>query len=125
MYDKPLVLSILKHIDEALGKLDSRTSQLQTSNDFTDTAAGMEKLDGVCMLFIAIGEALKNVDEITQGRLLLQYPEIDWKGVIGFRDIIITTYHYFDVDAEQVFWICKNELPPLSLTIQNMIKDLT
>ena len=125
MYDKPLVLSILKHIDEALGKLDSRTSQLRTSNDFTDTAAGMEKLDGVCMLFIAIGEALKNVDKITQGRLLLQYPEIDWKGVIGFRDIIITTYHYFDVDAEQVFWICKNELPLLSLIIQKMIKHLT
>ncbi len=56
------------------------------------------------MLFMAIGEALKNIDKITGGALLSQYPEIDWKGAIGFRDII--AHHYFDIDAEQVFWIC-------------------
>jgi len=53
------------------------------------------------MLFIAIGESLKNIDKITQGRLLSDYPEIDWVGVKGFRDII--AHHYFDIDAEQVF----------------------
>ena len=122
MFDKSLVLSILNQIDEALGKLHSRTSHLRSVNDFTDTPAGMEKLDGVCMLFIAVGEALKNVDKITEGRLLSQYPEIDWKGAIGFRDII--AHHYFDIDADQVFWICQNELKPLSAGVQKMIRDL-
>ena len=82
----------------------------------------MEKLDSICMLFIAIGEALKNIDKITGGSLLSQYPETDWKGAIGFRDII--AHHYFDIDAEQVFWICTHELEPLSATIKRMIKDL-
>ena len=32
---------------------------------FTNSADGMEKLDAVCMLLIAIGESLKNIDKIT------------------------------------------------------------
>ena len=51
MFDKPLVLSILNQINEALGKLHSRTSHLRSVNDFTDTPAGMEKLDGVYIRF--------------------------------------------------------------------------
>lgn len=88
MFDKVLVLSILKQIDDALEKIATRAAPVRSANDFTDSPAGMEKLDSICMLFIAIGEALKNVDRITGGTLLSQYPEIDWKGVIGFRDII-------------------------------------
>jgi len=87
-----------------------------------DHRPGMEKLDSICMLFIAIGEALKNLDKITGGALLSQHSEIDWTGAIGFRDII--AHHYFDIDAEQVFWICAHELGPLSGAIKSMIKEL-
>ncbi len=74
------------------------------------------------MLFMAVGDALKNIDKITSGDLLSQYPEIDWKGVIGFRDII--AYHYFDIDAEQVFYICEHELSPLSITLKKVVRTL-
>ncbi len=30
------------------------------------------------MMLIAIGESLKNIDKITSGSLLTQYPQIDW-----------------------------------------------
>jgi uncharacterized protein with HEPN domain len=122
MFDKNLVLSILMQIDEALEKIASRAERIQSADDFTRTPAGLEKLDSICMLFIAIGEALKNVDNITGGTLLSQYPEIDWKGAIGFRDII--AHHYFDIDAEQVFWICSYEVGPLLATIKKMIEEL-
>jgi uncharacterized protein with HEPN domain len=123
MFDKSLVLSLLKQIDDALGKIKRRILHIDSANNFTDSPAGMEKLDGICMLFIAIGEALKHIDKMTEGHLLSQYPEIDWKGAIGFRDII--AHHYFDIDADQVFWICRQELEPLSSTVQKMIKELT
>ncbi|MBI5778622.1 MAG: DUF86 domain-containing protein [Planctomycetes bacterium] len=122
MFDKNLVLSILTQIDEALGKIASRAEWIRSPDDFTSSPAGMEKLDSICMLFMAIGEALKNIDNITGGTLLSQYPEIDWKGAIGFRDII--AHHYFDIDAEQVFWICRHELAPISTAIKKMIADL-
>ena len=123
MFDKALVLSILRQIDEALEKIKSRTVEVRSVEDLTDSPAGMERLDGLCMLFIAIGEALKNVDKITNGSLLSQYPEIDWKGAIGFRDII--AHHYFDIDAEQVFWICTHSVAPLSSVIKRMIEELS
>jgi len=87
----------------------------------SDSPAGMEKLDSICMLFMAIGEALKKVDKITGGRLLIRYPNVDWKGTMGFRDII--AHHYFDIDAEQVFWICEHHLEPLSSILKGMIKE--
>ncbi len=83
----------------------------------------MEKLDSVCMLFIAIGESLKKIDKITDRKLLKKYDEVDWKGIMGFRDII--AHHYFDIDAEQVHWVCKNNLDMLSQVIQEIIKEMS
>jgi uncharacterized protein with HEPN domain len=123
MFDKSLVLSILKQVNDALNTIKIRTRLIKSVDDFTGSQGGMEKLDSVCMLFMAIGEALKNIDKITCGTLLSQYPEIDWKGAIGFRDII--AHHYFDIDAEQVFWVCENELKPLSDTLEKMIEILS
>jgi hypothetical protein len=85
MFDKDLVLSVLSQIDDALETIASRAARIQSPDDFTGSPSGMEKLDSICLLFMAIGEALKNVDRITGGALLSQYPEIDWKGAMGFR----------------------------------------
>ena len=123
MYDRALVVGILGQIDAALGKIQSRSRQVSSAEELIATPAGQERLDGLCMLFIAIGESLKNVDKITSGELLSAYPEIDWKGAMGFRDII--AHQYFDIDAEQVYWICTHEVASLSVTIKKMIHKLS
>ena len=73
--------------------------------------AGMERLESTCMLLIAIGESIKGIDKITSKELLPQYPGVDWKGAMGIRDII--AHHYFELDAEVVFNVVKNEFPNL------------
>ena len=75
------------------------------------------------MVIIAIGESLKNIDKITKKKLLSQYPEIDWKGAKGMRDII--SHHYFDVDAEEIFWVCENNMKPLAKTLEKIISELS
>jgi uncharacterized protein with HEPN domain len=122
MYDRDLIVAILSQIEDALEKIKLRTVNITAADDFTESPEGMEKLDGICMLFMAIGESLKNVDKMTAGELFGRHPEIDWKGAIGFRDII--AHHYFDIDAEQVFWICSQHVTPLSETIRIMIGEL-
>jgi len=122
MYDRDLVHAILGQIAEAIDKIVSRTKNVKNASFYTDSSEGIEKLDGICMLFIAIGESLKNLDKITGGTLLATHPEIDWAGAKGFRDII--AHHYFDVDAEQVFWICTHQLPSLSEAVRKMILEL-
>jgi uncharacterized protein with HEPN domain len=122
MFDKNLVLSILVQIEDALQLIQSRAGRIRSAEDFTNSAPGMEALDSICMRFMVIGEALRNIDKITGGSFLSNYPEVDWKGVIGFRNII--AHQYFDIDAEQVFWICAHDLKPLSETVQKIIKEL-
>ena len=74
------------------------------------------------MLLIAIGESIKGVDKLSDRKLLPRYPEIDWKGAMGIRDII--AHHYFGLDAEIVFNVVKQNLPSLHTAIRKMIHDL-
>jgi len=74
------------------------------------------------MLLIAIGESIKGIDKITEKKLLPQYPEVDWRGAMGIRDII--AHHYFELDAEVVFNVVKNEFPGLLCTVKRMIADI-
>jgi len=122
MFDKALVRSMHVEISHAIDKIAYRTAKIKSADYFTGTPEGMERLDGIAMLFLAIGESLKNIDKITGGTLLQKYPDIDWAGVKGFRDII--AHHYFDIDAEQVFWICKHNVIPLSATVKKMVEEL-
>ena len=123
MFDKELVVSTLTQISEAIDKIKSRTDNIKSSSDFTDSAWGMEKLDSICMLFIVIGESLKNIDKITDGNLLRKYSGVNWSGVKKFRDIV--AHHYFDIDAEQIFWIITNELENIHDAIKKIIQDLS
>jgi len=74
------------------------------------------------MQLINTGEALKEIDKLTGGSLLLNYPAIDWKKAKGLRDII--THHYFDIDAETVFVVCKERIPEMKKVIQQIVNDL-
>ncbi len=53
---------------------------------------------------------------------MVKYSDIDWKGAKGMRDII--TQHYFDIDAEEIFWVCEYQMKPLLDTVGVMINDL-
>ncbi len=122
MYDKPLILEVLDRIYSATQTILERFRPVKSVSDFTGSAAGMEKLDSICMQLIAIGEALKNLDKITNGALLVQYPQIDWKKAKGMRDII--SHHYFDVDAEVIYHVCRNYIDDMGQAVKAMIKDL-
>jgi len=64
---------------------------------------------------------LKQVDKITGKELLKNYPSIEWKKVMGMRDII--THHYFDIDAETVFTVCDDHIPELEKVISVIRND--
>ena len=122
MYDPDLAFSILEQIHNAAQTILERFDPVKTVNDFTDTPAGLEKLDAICMQLIAIGESLKNLDKITGGDLLRLYPQVDWKKAMGLRDII--THHYFDINAEAIFNVCQTKIPLLNRVILQIITDI-
>ena len=79
MPDKALTLEVLGQIENAAQKVVTRFETIRYPGDFTDSAAGVEKMDAICMMLIVIGESLKNLDKITECKLLPHYPEVDWK----------------------------------------------
>jgi uncharacterized protein with HEPN domain len=106
--------------EDAIDTIRVRTRSIQRPDDFTATPEDREKHDGVCMLFMAIGEALKRVDRITDGAFLARHPEVDWKGAIGFRDII--AHQYFDIDPEQVHWILTHNLESMAKAVRDLLE---
>jgi len=122
MYDKSLVKEIFEQVLNAIDIVQKRFEVVGSVDYFTDTPQGMEKLDSICMQLIAIGESLKNIDKITNKELLKKYPQIDWKGAKGIRDII--SHHYFDLDAEEIYFVCDTKLDSLANTIKQIIREL-
>ena len=122
MYDKSLVVEILIQILNASKIVAQRFEIVDSIDYFIDTPEGQEKLDSICMQLIAIGESLKNIDKISNKTLLEKYPQVDWKGAKGIRDII--SHHYFDLDAEEIYFVCDTKLDTLIETIEKILKDL-
>jgi uncharacterized protein with HEPN domain len=121
MYDKELVIEILGQISDAVHVALDRFEAVPDVSYFTDTPNGKEKLDSICMLLIAIGESIKNIDKITNRTLLVKYPQVDWKAAKGMRDIV--AHHYFDIDAGEIYFVCDKKLEELGTTI-DIIRDV-
>lgn len=119
---KGIALDILEDILSAIERLEERTKNIRDVGDFLGSSSGMVLLDATCMLLIAIGESLKSLDKTTNGNLLSSYPSIPWKNIKGMRDII--AHHYFDIDADQILWIVKNEISPLKKAILFFCEEL-
>lgn len=91
--------------------------------DFISSDANHDRLDAIAMLLIAIGESFKKIDKETQGRFLKKYPGIDWKGVMGVRDVL--AHDYFDIDVEEIHKICERDIPQLKLMLQRMLREMS
>ena len=123
MQNKELILSTLEDIQFSLTLIQNRIKEINSSDDFLDTELGLEKLDSISMRLVAIREGFKNIDKLSNNSLLENYSEIPWKQVKGIRDIL--SHHYFDMDAETIFDVSKNEIPKLSKIVNQIILDVS
>ena len=102
---------LLVQIRTAILQLMDWNSNIISSDDYYSSPDGMKNLAASCMLIEAIGEGIKQIDKITDGRLLVNRPEIPWKDVIGIRNHI--AHGYFDIDGDMVLDVVKNDLDSL------------
>ena len=109
-------LLLLTPLRESLERIARKAEPLLADPSLLDHEDGQDCLDVICMQFLAAGEALKRLEKEEPGRLATNFPEIDWKGAMGFRDVI--AHQYFDLDAEQVLLICQDALPGLVKAVQ-------
>lgn len=112
---------LLVQIRTAIIQLKEWNNNIQSSDDYYCSPDGMKNLAASCMLIEAIGEGVKQIDKITDGKLLVKRPEIPWKDVIGIRNHI--AHGYFDIDGDMVFDVIKNDLDSLLEAIEYFIGD--
>jgi len=122
MPDMSLIRERLEQVQEALLRIVKRSSAIQSPQDFLADDDNMQKLDAIAMMLIAVGESFKKIDRETDGQLLAKYPEIDWHGVIGLRNVL--AHDYFDINAEEIFKICKQDVPQLLDAVKRMLQKI-
>ncbi len=65
-----------------------------------------------------IGEAANKLsDEMKQ-----KYSEVDWRGIAGFRNILV--HEYFDIDYIVVWNIIKIKIPELKQVITKILNEI-
>lgn len=115
--------NIFLQIRDAILQVLEWNKNVQSSEDYYSSPDGMKNLAASCMLIEAIGEGIKQIDKLTQSKLLNERPEIPWEDVIGIRNHI--AHDYFDIDGEIVFDIVKNNLYELLTAVEYFLSRET
>lgn len=121
--NKLRVLSVFSQIETAIGQLQEWNSSIKVVEDYYLSPEGMQKLAANCMLIEAIGEGNHQINRITEGNLLPERSEIPWEDVIGIRNHI--AHGYFDIDAEIVLSVIRDDLPSLLEAVRYFINNLS
>ena len=116
------LLLLITPLRKALERIQRKAQPLLAMPDMLETEEGEDLLNVICMQFLAAGEALKRLEKLRPGLLSESFPRIDWKGAMGFRDVI--AHQYFDLDAEQVLLICRDALPGVLEAIHSLEQSI-
>jgi uncharacterized protein with HEPN domain len=65
-----------------------------------------------------LGEAAKAIPDETRAR----YPDVDWKGFAGLRDMM--AHQYFGIDTRMLLPIVRDEIPALLRAVESELQEL-
>src|SRR5215813_767078 len=103
----------LEDIEKACKKILRFTNGVS----FEEFTHDEEKYDAVLRNLEVIGEAVKHISEDVRE----QYPDIKWRKIAGFRDIVV--HEYFGVSDELVWDIIQNQIQPLLKSVKVIIRN--
>src|SRR3989344_4611910 len=106
-------LVFIKHIRDAIGEVGEFLSGVTEENFLND--AKTQK--AVVRDLEIMGESVKNLSMEFRAR----YPQVDWEGVAGFRDVVV--HDYFELDWKIVWEVVEKNLPVLKAQISKILAD--
>lgn len=118
MRDRPLILELFLEIEEAIRRIERRFANIESAEDFLRDDAGLDRLDAIAMMLVSIGENLRRIMKLVDSEVFEKYPNINWAGVGGIRNLL--AHDYFNIDAEEIYQICAEEIAPFKQAIQQI-----
>lgn len=103
-----------KDILDRIGRIEDCTK-----GGYDEFLASMLIQDGVERAFLVIGEAVKRLDPALKDR----YPQIPWRSLAGFRDLL--AHQYERIRHEAVWEYIAENLPALKAAMLDMQASLT
>lgn len=104
----------LEHILECIGKIEEDT---QGGRDVFFATHMVQ--DAVRRNLQVLGESIQRLSEATK----LAYPDIDWRAIRGFRNLLV--HEYFDIDLKIVWRAIQADLPSLADAVRTVLKEKT
>lgn len=115
LHNIPLISHIIGQMIDACRLITTWNEGVVTAEDYLVSPEGMQKMAASCMLIESIGKGVKKIDRLVQGLLYDKFPDTQWKEIMGLRDHI--AHGYFNLDADIIFDVVKNNIPPLQTTL--------
>ena len=82
MSDTPLLKELLRQILEGISRIERRFEPIDSADDFSKDNDGVDRLDGIAMMLIGIGECLKRFEKSGGKSLIVLIRKI---GFMPFR----------------------------------------
>ncbi|PZO44255.1 MAG: hypothetical protein DCF19_03375 [Pseudanabaena frigida] len=122
MYDRTMLLELFLEIEEAIRRIERRFSEITSPDDFLRDDNGLDRLDGIAMMLVAIGENISKLEKMISKKAFDQYINIEWANITGLRNIL--AHDYFSIDAFEVYQICSSEIVILKEAMQKIRNDV-
>lgn len=106
-------LVYIQHIKDVMEKI-LRYSSSHSYNDFLEEEWDQ---DAIMRNLEIIGEAANNIDESFRK----SYPEIPWRKIIDFRNVVV--HEYADLDLDIIWQIITKDILSLSKQVEEILKN--
>lgn len=103
----------LAHISDCISRIERYTADGKAAffNDTKTQDAVLRNLQTLAQSIQQLSDALKATR-----------PEVDWKGIGGFRNVVV--HGYLGIDLDQIWTIVEQDIPALSRAIEAILAGL-
>ena len=102
-------------LQKVLGVIEE-TEEIFADTLLEDFLKNNERKMAMTMAILRIGELVKNLSQ----EFRIENPQVEWKKIAGFRDII--AHKYDIVDMESVYDTIKYNFPELKMQIEKILE---